>query len=65
MKVKELIDKLQRQDPESIVFIKYSDETDDICEVWSEKKSWIRDENKNICFIGNQKHEPKVKDYIK
>lgn len=64
MKVKELIDKLQQQDPESTVFTRYSDEIDNIYEVWSENKSWIKDKDKNVCFIGNQKHRPRVKDYI-
>lgn len=52
MRVRELTDKLQQQDLESIVFIKCGDKTDNICEVWSEKKSWIKNKNKNTCFIG-------------
>ena len=57
MKVKDLINKLQQQDPESDVLINYSEQVDSCDDVWSK--------NGDICFIGNQKHRAKVKDYIK
>ena len=60
MKVRELIEELKKQDPESYVFTRYIDKIDVCHEVWSEKYTWIRDEDKKICFIGlNNKPEGK------